>query len=654
MYIKLSLSRILTIRNAAIKILIAIALIFINFSTYEILTPSDVYGQEWKKNSGGGKMQGVQEEIIADLSVDESYKHMTFLVEEVGERLAGTESIEKAAEYIRNELEKYGLDARIDRFPMYHSYPEDAALRVIYPETRVIETKPVCHISSTLEEGLTGELVYAGAGGYEDYENIEVEDKIVLTDMTWSPPRPEKARIAFEKKAKALIIMNWGTSDNPVIQMGAVKSVWGNPTPENFKKIPQITVISITRAAGEYLKELCLKGKVVVWLRAEATREWVFANQPVGILNGEERPATQLWIPKEFILVGGHLEAWGKTAICNSSGNSLMLELARVFAKHKDKLKRKIVFAFWDGHEIAEAAGSTYFVDTNWDELAEHCIGYVNIDNPGIIGTSVPGSKGVPEVREFQMRLVKEFWGEEGNWSMAYKGGDESFFGVGVPYFGFSTGYTPEELRRLNWASLSPWLHSEEDTMDKIDKKLYEKHLRFFAILILRLCNSDLVPYNLSDLAGTLKSHLESLNKLSENIKSIELNSLIGKVGQLESSVQTLDEYRENVLSHRIGEEEEAVNLINKSSIRISRELSSILWMEADKYDQDPYGYYLIGKPIPRLFIPITQMGKLEEGQEEFNLWETEFTRERNRVSDAVGSAIEHLTLTVKLLEKMK
>lgn len=82
-----------------------------------------------------------------------------------------------------------------------------------------------------------------------------MNDKIVLTDMTWAPPRPEKARIALEKKAKALIIMNWGTADNPVIQMGTIKSVWGNSTPESFKRIPQIPVMSITRAAGEYLAD---------------------------------------------------------------------------------------------------------------------------------------------------------------------------------------------------------------------------------------------------------------------------------------------------------------------------------------------------------------------------------------------------------------
>lgn len=55
-------------------------------------------------------MEKVIQEIKPDLSVDESYRHVTFLVENVGERLAGTKSIEKAANYITNKFESYGID----------------------------------------------------------------------------------------------------------------------------------------------------------------------------------------------------------------------------------------------------------------------------------------------------------------------------------------------------------------------------------------------------------------------------------------------------------------------------------------------------------------------------------------------------------------
>jgi hypothetical protein len=581
-------------------------------------------------------MRELDQTIVAELSVDSAYKHMTFLVEEVGERLAGTESIQKAADYIRDELETCGLEARVDRFPIYHSYPGSAALRVTFPEERAIEALPSCHIPSTLDEGMTGELVYVGAGGYQDYDGVDVRGKIILADMTWAPPRPEKARIALEQGAKALIILNWGTPDNPTIQRGAIKGVWGNPTPESFRRIPRIPAINVTKAAGEYLKDLCAKGKVEVWFRADASQEWVLANQPVGVLRATQET-------DEFVLVGSHLEGWGKTAICNSSGNSMSMELARVLAKNRDKLRRNVIFAYWDGHEISEAAGSTYFVDTNWDELTWHCVAYVDIDNPGIAGTSIPNSRSAPEIKDFLLAVVEEVWGDKGTWKMPYKGGDQSFFGVGVPYISFATGYTPEELEQLNWAFLSPWLHTEADTLDKVDKELYDKHLHFFATLVLRLCNSELIPYDLSQPVALLTSHLEALKEMASDVEALDLDGLIEKTGRLRMAVDALP-----------GTEpagKKARKLIDTASIKASREIS-FLWTEADRYDQDPYGYSLIGKPVPRLYVPIERLTGLEPESQDYNLWMTEFLRQRNRVSDAINRATDTLTLARVLLQE--
>ncbi|MEM3699418.1 MAG: M28 family peptidase [Candidatus Bathyarchaeia archaeon] len=464
--------------------------------------------------------------------------------------------------------------------------------------------------------------------------------------MTWAPPRPEKARIACEKRAKAMIIMNWGRADNPVIQLGAIKSVWGNPTPETFKKIPQITVISITRTAGEYLKRLSQKGNVRVWLRAEATREWVKAYQPIGILRGREGL-------EEFVLVGGHLEAWGKTAICNSSGNSLTLELARVLAKHRNKLRRSIIFAFWDGHEVAEAAGSTWFVDTSWDELRGNCIAYVNIDNPGIAETSIPIMHGVTIIKDFLENTVKEFWGE-GEWHDAYKGGDESFFGIGIPYLSFYTGYTSEKLKELNWASLSPWIHSEADTLDKIDKELFSKHLLFYTLLILRLCNALVIPYNFVLVADKLMQDLKELNKLE---RRLNFSDLIKKTEKLKKVAEKMNEYRQKI--EKCYEEfedkekiEEITHLLNKSLMKMSYELSHVLWSEAGRYGQDPYGYIIAQKPIPRLYVSIKKITELDERDEDFKLWETKFIREKNRVCDAIHNSIDYAELALALVEK--
>ncbi|MEM3699419.1 MAG: hypothetical protein QXL57_00920 [Candidatus Bathyarchaeia archaeon] len=112
--------------------------------------------------NGGVKLKLVEKEILKELSLEEAFKHMEFLVNEIGERPAGTEKMRQAAEYIRKELESYELEARIDNFYIYHSYPINAELRVLHPETRVIHAKPFCHIVSTLPEGIEGELVYVG------------------------------------------------------------------------------------------------------------------------------------------------------------------------------------------------------------------------------------------------------------------------------------------------------------------------------------------------------------------------------------------------------------------------------------------------------------------------------------------------------------
>ena len=136
--------------------------------------------------------------------------------------------------------------------------------------------------------------------------------------------------------------------------------------------------VSVTRKDGEYLKELCLKNeRVTVKIQASATRHWEYLPQPMGILRGTEEP-------EKFLLVSAHLDAWCPGVTCNATGDGTMLEMARVFGKFKDKLKRSIYFLYWNGHEIAEAAGSTWFQDYFYEDIRENCIGYINIDSTGM------------------------------------------------------------------------------------------------------------------------------------------------------------------------------------------------------------------------------------------------------------------------------
>jgi hypothetical protein len=596
-------------------------------------------------------LRDIEKKIISDLDLGKAFEHLQYLVNEIGERIAGTPAMIKAAYYIENKLREFGIDeVYTERFKIYHSFPVSAEIRVLYPEQRIIDAKPLCHIMSTGPDGITGEVVYVGSGGYEDYNNKDVRGKIVLADMTWDPARPEKARIAAERGAKAIIIMNWGPDEGTHIQMGAIKGVWGNPTPDNFVKIPQIVGVSISRSSGLYLKKLLEKhNKVILRIRAEATREWVDAHQPIGRI--------RVGRSKYFILIGGHLEAWGKTAICNSSGNALMLELARVLNKHKDKFRRDIIFAFWDGHEIAEAAGSTYFVDTHFNELQLYGIVYLNIDNVGIRGTSIPYLWiSDPSLLDFIKPIAEEiFETNKIKVLYMYKGGDASFFGVGIPYIFVYTGYTEEDLKKLNYASLSPWIHSEEDTLDKIDKDLFEKHLKFYAILTTRLATIEILPYNVIQVVDKLIEDLRNLDKICSEIRVDDIIELAEKLKML---IIELDNYKEKVQnkleknSSAISNYKGVIELINKGLIKIVRNTLHILKTVAGRYEQDPYDYTFVKKPIPRLYIPITELCKSKKDSHEYMLWYTKLLREKNSIIDSIQNIFDYLEIMLPLLRE--
>jgi Zn-dependent M28 family amino/carboxypeptidase len=90
----------------------------------------------------------------------------------------------------------------------------------------------------------------------------------------------------------------------------------------------------------------------------------------------------------KVLIVGGHYDAWEPGMSDNAAGNALILELAALMAPLKGQLKRDIIFALWNGHEIGEIAGSTWFLDTHWDDIDERGIAYFNVDSVGFTRTS--------------------------------------------------------------------------------------------------------------------------------------------------------------------------------------------------------------------------------------------------------------------------
>lgn len=585
-------------------------------------------------------MNEVTKKMISALNADMAMDHIKWLTENTPDRMSGKGQDRKAADYIMKKLGEYGCETKLLEFHTYNSWPEYSDLKVLSPETITIKSIPCCHIASTLPEGIKAELVYVGPGGYEEYKDKDVRGKVVLVEVSYAPATPEKARIAAEKGAVGIICMNWG-GDEDVICRRALKAVWGNPTPETFKNIPQLAGVSITRKAGEYLTELCKNNeKVEILLNVKSTRQWMNLAQPIGILKGSEKP-------EQFLLVSAHLDAWKPGVTCNATGDGVTLELARVFGKYKNDLKRSILFTFWNGHEIAEACGSTWFADNYWDKLRDNCVGYINIDSPGMKDAKEFAADASRELSDYAEGIIKNTVHGEGKVNYLTKTGDQSFFGLGIPSIAGRVSFDEEYVKKTHGATLGWWNHTIEDTLDKVDINNLKEDLIANCAIIADLVINSIIPYDFSKTCEDVRTKLNIVNKKAGDL--VELNSILEKVDMLDKSVKKLNNIKKLYANEEISNEK--VEMINKVLLMLSRTLTNALYTYADKYNQDSYGHSVLSKPIPLLY-PAIELKDMDKDSLEYKLKYTLMVKNRNRVSDAINSALETVNLHLKLLEK--
>lgn len=566
-------------------------------------------------------------DVLSLLDVKMAYEHAKRLTDIAPQRLSGSPEARRAAEYLADSMRKYGLETTVYEFDAYVSFPGQCELSVVEPEKKGIEAVVAAQSASTPPEGLTGEVVYVGSGAAQDYEGKDVRGKIALAELSYAPPRPEKVRLATEHGARALVIMNWGLPEHDSLSLGTVKAVWGNPTPENFDSLPRIPAVNIRRADGEYLRRLLERGQVTVYLKAECIREWRTIELPFGIVRGSE-------YPEEYILLSGHFDSWGGGVTCNATGNGIMLELARVFSAVKDSLLRSVAVAFWPGHETGIMEGSTWFVDSFWDELREKYVANITIDSPGMAGATHWSVAAAREMHDFLAEVEREVIPEKpiirrGPWRV----GDQSFFGIGIPSMFAYSVHSPEVVKRWGGAILGWWYHSWNDTFDKVDLRVLEQDLRVYASYAYRLANARVLPFNFLPVLDDILGRLRELEDKAPGCFGFD--ALIRKCEAAKEVFQRLEDARKAGPGT-----EDRVDKLNRTLMKLSRVLTHATCTVSGRYGQDTYGLTALNYSLPALF-PVERYAQVGAKSTEGKLLWTKIIRERNRLSDALADALE-------------
>jgi N-acetylated-alpha-linked acidic dipeptidase len=531
-------------------------------------------------------MSAIDAQAREIVSKDALYQSVDYLCS-LGEKVSGSLEEEKACAYIVGKLKEYGYEPTVHEFDSYLSYPRSATLKV--GEGANAHEFPCVGVAfglSTPKEGFTADVVFVGTGTEAEYEGKDVRGKIALVSKL---PSPNNALAAVAAGAKGMICMSAGKQRHKMI----ITPVWGTPEFDQATKIPRLHVVSVAKPDGEHILADLEKGNVRATLVTDCFEGWRKVRLPVAEIKGEE---------PLFSLVGAHYCSWFDGSTDNVTGNSCVLELARVLKQFEGRLRYGLKFAWWPGHSHGRYSGSTWFADTFWHDLHENAIVYFNIDSPGVKGATVYVPRHqMAEVSEFNERMTEEITGwttlKSSNAQLAIgkrgdkyvsstrpgRAADQSFWGVGLSSMSVYSMLTPDDPNRdpnVGGSGGAWWWHSEHETIDKMDTEVLAQDTRLYASILLRLATADVLPF---DLTVTAQDYLDSLREYDETSGDIlPFRDLIAEVGALQAKFAGLHER-----CHGLTDRKKS-GAANKLFLGIARVLNPILYQACSPFAHDP------------------------------------------------------------------
>lgn len=430
-------------------------------------------------------------------------------------------------QYIVDTLEADGVPVQVHEHDAFLSYPRHAHLEVLAPEPMTIRCLTHSFATSTGQNGLTGSLRYV-----PDKDMRKGAGRITLVDGL---AMPIEVLDASQAGVQALIFANADWYLHNMI----VTTIWGgSPTPGQVDRLPTVPVVSIANEDGKKLKAMLEKGPVELRLTTEVETGWKRVQLPEVRIPGSDGT-------DDFVLVGGHYCSWEVGVTDNSTGIASLLELARTLWKDRDNLQRGIRVAWWPGHSHGRYAGSTWYADTFFEDLAKHCVTYHNIDSPGVRGaTKYILRHTSAEIEAFGRKAI-EAHTEQRNPDVhrPSRAADQSFLANGVPscsLYSFLPDGHPDSKPWTGGCASAWWWHTEHDTRDKADEVILEKDTRLSLAFVTGLANADVYPFDFHHVAKETRAFLEEANEAAAG--HIDLSRSLAIADELIAATADLNE----------------------------------------------------------------------------------------------------------------
>lgn len=294
--------------------------------------------------------------IDAALADDAGLKRFEYLCYRIGNRLSGSQSLDKAINWSVEEMKNAGL-ANVRTIPtkVPHWVRGRESAEMLEPLAKPLYMLGLGNSVATPAEGITADVV--AVSNFDELEKLGrrgVEGKIVLYDAPFVTYR-DTVRYRSNGASRAA-------------HLGAVAALVRSITPRSLRdphtgamqysaSDPKIPTAAVTVEDAIWIHRLAQEGqRVRVHLTMEAHFEPESDSADVaGEIVGREKP-------NEVVVIGGHIDSWDVGQGAHDDGGGIMaaLEAAALMQKLRLQPRRTIRVVFWTNEENGSRGGVAY------------------------------------------------------------------------------------------------------------------------------------------------------------------------------------------------------------------------------------------------------------------------------------------------------
>ena len=405
--------------------------------------------------------------IEAALVDSTGWQQLTRLVDRFGHRFSGSESLERAIDWMLAEMAQDGLvNVRGEKVMVPHWVRGAESLTLVEPRTQALPMLGLGGSVATPPEGITAEVLVVDS--FEDLEAraADARGRIVLFD------------VPFESYGRTVRYRTQGAI--AAARAGAVASLIRSITPYSMKtphtgtmsyndSVPRIPHAAITIEDALLLRRMQERGeRVVVTLRMNAqTLPDAESRNVIAELRGSE-------LPDEVVVMGGHIDSWdvGQGAMDDAGGVVAAWEAVRLMKELGLQPRRTVRVVGWTNEENG-LRGANAYRDAHRDELDDHILAIES--DAGVfkpLGYGFTGSDAAFDIVSQIGTLLDRI--DAGRITRGGGGADIGpIMQLGVPGMGLNV-----DGERYFW-----FHHTDADTIDKLSAREFMECVATLAVM---------------------------------------------------------------------------------------------------------------------------------------------------------------------------